>query len=360
LYADHNASAPLRPEAREAMLKAMELPSNPSSIHGEGRRARGMVERARRQVAALVDGDPETVVFLSGATEAIAMALQARQNCIFRPLATEHAAVLAAHGFDEQVKTIPVDSSGTPQWPSDMGEEVLLAVQMANSETGVSSPVPDDTKAFTFRDAVQAAGKTKIQMAEIGANLICISSHKLGGPQGAAALIGRTTNELPPALIRGGGQEKGRRGGTENVAAIAGFGAAAAAAMDGLDDFQARTGGLRDSFEVGLRDFCATTGLECVVHGETACRLPNTSCFSIAGLDATTALMASDLAGIAISSGAACSSGKVGKSHVLAAMGVSDDMARGALRISFGWNSEPDDAGRLLEFLGKELPQLVS
>lgn len=348
-------------------MRALELPTNPSSIHAEGRRAKGMIEQARRQVAALAGGDPEAVVFTSGATEAIAMALQPRveadaaQQTVFRPLAKEHAAVLAAHGFDaDAVSPIAVDEAGLVIWPSEIDANNLLAVQMANSETGVLAPPPPKTEAFVFRDAVQTAGKVSFQMADAGANLICISSHKLGGPQGAAALIGRTTEDLPPALIRGGGQEKGRRGGTENVAAIAGFGAAAEAAGADLECFAQRTSDLRDSFEGGLRDLRQSAGYDFIIHGQTANRLPNTSCFSIAGLDASTALMAADLAGISISSGAACSSGKVGKSHVLAAMGVPDELAKGALRISFGWNSEPDDAARLLAFFRSELPRLLT
>ncbi|MEO0497742.1 MAG: aminotransferase class V-fold PLP-dependent enzyme [Pseudomonadota bacterium] len=360
IYADHNASSPLRPEAREAMLKALELPTNPSSIHAEGRRARAMVETARRQVATLVDADPEAVVFTSGATEAIAMALQMRENGPFRPLMTEHAAVLAAHSFsDEEVLPIPVDPSGLPLWTPQAVETGLLAVQMANSETGVIAPRPPRTGGFLFRDAVQAAGKISFTLESTGADLICISSHKLGGPQGAAALIARTPEHLPKALIRGGGQEKGRRGGTENVAAIAGFGAASAAARADLLGFERRTTHLRDALEFGLASFAQAGGFELSVHGAGAPRLPNTSCFSVTGLDAATALMAADLAGISISSGAACSSGKVGKSHVLAAMGVADRAAKGALRVSFGWNSAEDDAARLLEFFSSELPRLL-
>lgn len=342
------------------MLEALAMPSNPSSIHGEGRRARGLVEKARRQVAALVGGDPEAVIFLSGATEAIATALQMHASPHFRPLATEHAAVLAAHGFPgERVAPITVDGDGLPAWPTPVADGDLLAVQMANSETGVLAPNPPESGAFLFRDAVQSAGKIPTDMIECGAALLCLSSHKLGGPQGAAALIGRTPDYLPPPLIRGGGQERGRRGGTENVAAIAGFGAACEAAMADLEGFADRTGKLRDAMEDGLKQMAEVSGYELVIHGGKANRLPNTSCFSFTGLDASTALMAADLAGISISSGAACSSGKVGKSHVLQAMGVSEELAKGALRVSFGWNSGAEDADRICEFLQRELPRLL-
>jgi cysteine desulfurase len=355
VYADHNASAPLLPEAREAMLRALELPANASSVHAEGRRAKGIMESARREIARLVNGDPELIVFTSGATEAIATLCKPRPGIAFKFLATEHSAVVA-QGQSEDA--IGVNHNGIVS-DFDCESDDLVAIQLANSETGVLQPMPE-LNARVFRDAVQIAGKMPLDIMASGADVICISSHKIGGPQGAAAIIARSADHLPEALIAGGGQEKGRRGGTENVSAIAGFGAAAKAASLSLDDFQARTATMRDQLEAGLHDIANTQGFELVIHGAGAARLPNTSCFSFRGLEASTALMAADIGGISLSSGSACSSGKVGKSHVLAAMGVDNDLAKAALRVSFGWSSQPDDAGRILEFFSKELPRLLA
>jgi cysteine desulfurase len=302
-------------------------------------------------------GDPELVVFTSGATEAIATICRPREGQPFHAVATEHAAVLAAQQ-DGGFHAIPVDANGRPS-ANALSHDGLTAWQYANSETGVLLD-PPSAAGPVFRDAVQIAGKLPVDINASGADVICISSHKIGGPQGAAAIIARSPEHLPQTLIVGGGQEKGRRGGTENVAAIAGFGAAADIAENDLSGFAERTQRLRDQFEAGLRDLANNLGVESVIHGEAARRLPNTSCFSLSGIEAATALMAMDISGISLSSGSACSSGKVGKSHVLEAMGVPDALAKAALRVSFGWNSGEDDAARILEVLDRELPRLLS
>jgi cysteine desulfurase len=362
-YLDWNASAPLRPEARAAVLEALAETGNPSSVHAEGRAARHIVERARGQVAALAGADPADVVFTSGATEANMLALSpgwsARpgQTPVDRLLvcAVEHDSVRAGGRFGRAgTRHIPVDGQGVIDLDALRillaGAPALVSVMLANNETGVIQPVCEvarrvhEAGGILHVDAVQAPGRIAFNFKDLGADLMTLSAHKIGGPKGAGALIRRPGLHLADPLIAGGGQERGLRGGTENVAGIAGFGAAAAAISGGLAGEVAHAARLRERLESGLR--AATPGI--IVFGEKADRLPNTTSFTHPGLRAETAVIAFDLAGVAVSSGAACSSGKVQPSHVLAAMGVEPALARGAIRISTGYATTDADIDRCL------------
>jgi cysteine desulfurase len=350
-FFDWNATAVLRPEARAAMLEALDRGGNASSVHAEGRGARRLIEVARTEVAKLVGADARDVVFTSGATEANMFSLTPTLQVSGRSSscdmlfvsAVEHPSVLSGGRFrPDAVRTLPVDSQGIVDLDALKraladARQPLVSVMLANNETGVIQPVRavadivHEAGGLLHVDAVQAAGRIPIDMATLGADLLSLSSHKLGGPQGAGALV-RTSAVAPDPLIRGGGQERGFRAGTENVAAIAGFGAAAKAAMSGREAEAARMRGLRDRIKAEIQ----TLTPDAVVFGTGAERLPNTSLVAVPGLKAETAVIAFDLAGIALSSGSACSSGKVQPSHVLAAMGVDPGLARAALRISLG------------------------
>ena len=373
-YFDWNATAPLRPVARAAVLAALEAPGNASSVHGEGRGARRLIEDARRQVAALAGAEAKEVTFVSGATEANALALQphietgaerAPRDRLFVS-AVEHPSVLAGGRFPAgDVEILPVDREGRVDLAAlrkalARTERPLVSVLLANNETGVIQPIEEiagvvhATNGLLHVDAVQAAGRIPLDMRALGADLMSLSSHKLGGPQGAGALIGRPGLALTP-LIRGGGQERGVRAGTESVAAIAGFGAAAEAARADLTADAVRMAALRDRIEAGIR---AVTP-EAVVFGTKVPRLPNTTLVAVPGIKAETALIAFDLNGIAVSSGAACSSGKVAASHVLAAMGVEPALARGAIRISVGSSTRDSEVESLLIAWKRVVPSLL-
>jgi cysteine desulfurase len=366
-YFDWNATAPLRPEARAAMLAALDASGNASSVHGEGRTARQRVEAARRRVAALVGGAKvNQVTFVSGATEANALALQPGIADRLFVSAVEHPSVLAGGRFaQEQVEILPVDGNGIVDLDAlagalVMAERPLVSVMLANNETGVIQPIAEigaivhAANGLLHVDAVQAAGRIPVDMRALGADLMSLSSHKIGGPQGAGALIVDSDQNLKP-LIRGGGQERGLRAGTENVAAIAGFGAAAEAALAGLDAEAGRMAALRERLEGGLR--AATPDAIIFAHGVG--RLPNTTLVAVPGVKAETALIAFDLNGFALSSGAACSSGKVAASHVLAAMGVEPALARGAIRISLGPTTTETEVESLLIAWKRLVPSLL-
>ncbi|MEL7281098.1 MAG: cysteine desulfurase family protein [Pseudomonadota bacterium] len=309
-YLDYNATAPLRPEAREAMLAAMDVLGNPSSVHGEGRQAKALVERARAQVAAGVGCRAQEVVFTSGATEAASVL--ANWPGAVRVDATAHDAVFA-HGR------------------AGDGAEIL-AMGLANSETGVLSDPPKDEGGALFLDITQALGRVPFSFAWSGADLAICSAHKLGGPKGVGALIVKQGVDVP-ALSLGGGQEMGRRSGTENIIGIAGFGAAVEAAQRDLEaGVWARVEKLRNILETILVN--RVEGLTFV--GKENARLPNTSCIIAPGWKGETQVMAMDLAGFAISAGSACSSGKVRSSRVLAAMGFDEMDAACAIRVSLG------------------------
>jgi cysteine desulfurase len=341
-YLDWNATAPLRPEAAAAITAALAHCGNPSSVHRWGRAARQMVERAREAVAALVGGDPEGVVFVSGGTEANHLALFGSGRGRVLVSAVEHSSVLQAMPAAER---IAVDANGivdltrlNQQLAADP-RPTLISVMLANNETGVIEPVAEIAAiahrhgALFHCDAVQAAGKIPVDVAAIGADLVSLSAHKLGGPPGIGALIVRGMAELSP-MIRGGGQERGRRAGSENLPGIAGFAAAAVAAMDGLADYDG-VRQLRDSLDASL----ITAAPEAIVIGAAAWRLPNTTAIALPGVSAETQIIALDLDGVMVSAGAACSSGKVGPSHVLQAMGTPPEIAGCTIRISLGWST---------------------
>lgn len=364
LYADYNATAPLRPEARAAMLAALDVVGNPSSVHGEGRRAKAQLETAREAIGATVGARPGDVVFTSGATEALHLAMDASaahaQSLIV--FAGEHSAVddYAAIAF-ETVFRLDATASGLVDL-DHLGEllavapaPALVAVMMANNETGAVQPIGEVSALVRAHgghllvDAAQALGRLPIDMAALGATYLVASSHKLGGPPGAGCLVLASGAPFMPVRF-GGGQERGRRPGTENTPAIAGFGAGVAQAAAALGGGEAaRLGALRDRFERELLSIAP----EAIIFAEAAPRLPNTSLFAIPGWTAERALIALDLQGVAVSSGAACSSGKVRMSHVLAAMGVAPDLAACALRVSFGWASQGTDIERLILALAK-------
>ncbi|WP_338054666.1 cysteine desulfurase family protein [Terrihabitans soli] len=371
IYLDHNATSPVRPEAARAVARALISGGNPSSVHSEGRKARGILEKSREAVAALVGAEAKNVTFTSGATEALNLALTPglRAGKDARPWhlfvsSVEHPAVLNGHGFAaEKVTILPVSAAGIldlkvlgQALDSHTESRPLLALQLANSETGVIQPVKDAADLVHARggllvcDAVQAAGRIPVDIKALGADLIVLSAHKLGGPAGSGALIRASDTIQTEARIRGGGQEKSARAGTENLAGAAGFAAAAEAALQSLEEEAARLTSLRERFEAGLK----TLDPNVTVFGAAAARLPNTISFAFQGTSAETSLIALDLAGFAVSSGSACSSGKVKPSHVLEAMGVSPDISKGMLRASFGWTTCDSDID---QFLGA-LPRL--
>ena len=360
-YLDHNATSPVRPEVAAAVARALSLPGNPSSVHAEGRAARAALERARDAVARRVGAGGGRVVFTSGGTEAANAVLsgalaRAGYSAPTRLLlgATEHPCVSDGHRFPaEAVDRVPVDAAGLV----DLGAlerllrrhadaDVLISIHAANNETGVIQPLAAIValarahgRALVHTDAVQAIGKIPLDMAALGLDALSLSGHKFGAPKGIGALVLAAGVTLSTGFLRGGGQEARLRGGTENLPGIVGLGVAADLADPASAD---RLADLRDGLEAGLRA-CAP---DLVVFGAGAPRLPNTLCFAVPGIDAPTALMTLDLSGVAISSGSACASGKVARSPVLAAMGVTPALAAGALRVSLGWNSTESDAAR--------------
>lgn len=360
IYLDFNATAPLRPASREAMLAALARPGNASSVHAEGRAARAAVEIARGEVGALCGVAAERVTFTSGATEAAALALTPQLrvgsggDTAARLLvgATEHAAVRRGHRFEAGCVTeVPVDRRGVV----DLGAlenllarpgRALLALQAANGETGVVQPVAEAARlvhaagGLVVCDAVQAAGRLPLEILD--ADVLLLSAHKLGGPQGVGAVAAmRDGLHWGTPLLRGGDQERGLRSGTENVAGISGFGAAARAAAS---ETPAGLLALRRQLEAGLGRLCP----DLVVFGQGAPRLPNTTAFAMPGIANDVALIAFDLAGFAVSTGSACASGKVSRWHALEAMGVDAHLAASALRVSLGWSSTAADVDAFL------------
>lgn len=331
IYLDWNATAPMEETAVAAMADAARVWANPSSVHADGRRARALLEDCRERIAAALGAFPQQLVFTSGGTEALALALVGAKAKRRLVLATEHAAVLAAA---PDATIVPVDANGLAVLPA-LRDGDLLAVQHANNETGILQPVAAileaarDAGARVLCDAVQTAGKLPLPAADF----VAVSAHKLGGPPGVGALIVRCAEDLT-AVQKGGGQERGLRGGTENLVGIAGFAAALEARSTAWLE-NART--LRDTMEARL----AAAGAE--VFAAAAPRLPTTSMLRMPGTAASTQLIRFDMAGISVSSGSACSSGKVGASHVLAAMGVPPDAASEAIRVSLGWTTTAAD-----------------
>lgn len=341
-YLDYNATSPLRPEARAAMLAALDLTANASSVHAEGRRARGIIEDAREKVARFAGARPSEVVFTSGATEANNWALSGPWSEVYVS-AVEHDSVREPARRGRKAAELAVDVTGEVDLSPLQPGTGLVAIQTANNETGVVQDIPAIAEVVhaagqrLHTDAVQAAGRLPLAVATAGADSIALSSHKIGGPMGAGALIVRG-EDFPPALFAGGGQERRRRSGTENVAAIAGFGAAAETAQRDLANI-AVIAKLRDRLE----DHLLTVRPDAVIAGRVQNRLANTICIAAPGTRAETLMIKLDLAGFAISSGAACSSGKVGQSHVLTAMGFPPELAGAALRISIGFATTADE-----------------
>ena len=365
IYLDHNATSPLRPEAKEAMLGALEIGGNPSSVHAAGRAARAMIEKAREQVAAYANAKAGDMIFTSGGSESNALALRGAiagaldvEDRITRlfVVATAHESVRAvAVSVAETVAgliltKIPVDRNGRID-PKEFRSllmngkgRVLVSLIAVNNETGVVEDIASLAKVLRSEggeDAllhVDAVCSASVRFAEWDADYLSLSAHKIGGPQGVGALIARA----PLSPLFNGAQEKRHRAGTENFSGIVGFGAAAAASKSDTTE-------LRGEFDAKLLELAPDS----IIFANGAPRQGNTSCFAIPGLLAETALMALDIDGVCISSGAACSSGRVSPSHVLAAMGVSEQLARAALRVSFGWNSTRADVDAAIASLSK-------
>lgn len=345
------------------MLAAYELIGNPSSVHAEGREARRLVEDARATLAAAVGALPRNVVFTSAGTEANALALSpGLRGPSGRPVerllvsAIEHASVLAGGRFPaDEIGQVRVTRSGVIDLDhlkallSD-GPPALVSIMAANNETGALQPAAEaaaiahEARGLLHVDAIQALGKIPFDIKAMGADLATFSAHKISGPQGVGALVvAEGVAGLEPVL-RGGGQELNRRAGTENVAGIAGFGAAVRIALQALPEDAERMATLRDRLEAGIRRVAGA-----IVFSNDVERLPNTVLFTAPGLKAETAVIGFDLEGVAVSSGSACSSGKVQPSHVLSAMGYDAAVAQGAVRLSLGWSTGPDDINRALE-----------
>jgi cysteine desulfurase len=351
-YLDHNATTPLRAGARAAVIEALDKGGNPSSIHAEGRAARAMVEKARKIVADGLGVLPAMVVFTGVGTEANNWVISSAAVERIIISAVEHSCVLeAARATGKPLEIVPVDDNGIIDLDAlegalATGGKALVSVMLANNETGViqkvrqAASVAAKYDALLHTDAVQGLGKIPINFGLLGVDLMTLSAHKVGGPQGVGALIVKDGVTLEK-LLHGGGQELGRRGGTENVAGIVGF----AAAVKEVGEKQSDVKGLRDDFESKLQQLSP----DAVIFGQQVERLPNTCFFAVPGMKAQTTLINLDLDGIAVSTGSACSSGKVSGSRVLHEMGVADELRNCALRVSFGWTSTSRDIDRFME-----------
>ena len=363
IYLDYNATAPVKPQVSEAIAKALAMTGNPSSVHQFGRDARNAVELARDQVAAMIGARPEEVVFTAGGTEANNMALSGARRKRLIISAIEHPSVLQAAeaiadsnsaGNERELVVLPVDSEGVvsldalDQALGTNADDALVSVMLANNETGVIQPVAEITSlaqqrgALVHCDAVQAPGRIAFDVASLGVDMLSLSAHKFGGPKGVGALFVQGALDLQPLII-GGGQERGRRPGTENVAGIVGFGVAAELAVDDLQRAP-HLSAMRDRAEQTLSDIDPKVRVFCA----GAERLPNTSCLSMPGVQSEMQVMGLDLAGVAVSAGSACSSGKVEPSHVLRALGLPDAETGCAIRISFGWASRDEEVDKLV------------
>ncbi|WP_082108814.1 cysteine desulfurase family protein [Azospirillum thiophilum] len=354
IYLDHNATTPLKPEVKAAMVQAMDLVGNPSSVHAFGRSARRAVDEARAAVAALVGAKPAQVLFTGSGTEANNFALRGFPGRPVLTSAIEHESVLAACPDALRFGVIRDGIADLDQLDRRLAEggPALVSLMLVNNETGVIQPVADAARiarahgALIHCDAVQAAGRLPLSLPALGVDLMTLSAHKLGGPTGVGALILADGLE-PEALIRGGGQERRKRAGTENLLGIVGFGAAARLALD-----EPAAEGMRAADLAALRDRLEREALAAVpqarVMGAGAGRVANTSCLMLPGLPGETQVMTLDLAGVAVSAGSACSSGKVKPSHVLAAMGEDERSAASTIRVSLGWTSDDEAVDRFL------------
>jgi cysteine desulfurase len=369
-YLDYNATAPLRDEVRDAVIAALSLYGNPSSVHAEGRAARAAIEAARVKVARLVGATPEDVIFTSGGTEAnaLALAVQAGQAWHCYLSAVEHPSVRSGGRFyRETTTTIPVTSEGVVDLDAITRElekhrpggwRPIVSLMTANNETGAIQPVTEASQivheagGLLHTDAVQAAGRVPLDIGAIGADMLSLSAHKIGGPKGVGALVLREGVSVEPVL-KGGGQERRRRAGTENVAGIVGFGVAAELAAADLAKAP-EVARLRDELETGA----LSVAPDAVVISARVPRLPNTTCLAVRGAKAETLVIGLDLAGVAVSSGSACSSGKVEASHVLSAMGVAPELAQGAIRVSLGFATSNTDIQAFLRAFGELIKRL--
>lgn len=396
IYADYNATAPLRPEAKAAMAAAFDLTGNPSSVHAEGRKARALVEGARETVAAAIGACRDDIAFTSGGTEAVQAPIRGAMRAIgpgvsLMVSAIEHDCVAAiANEFScgpdrvrQPKEATPFETAVVPEaWrilpngrvdldflrdamrsARDLNIKPLVSLMLVNNETGVIQPVAEAIEivraagGYIHCDAIQGLGKTDVSIIDLDVDYLSLSAHKIGGPQGVGAFYVKPGAPYR-AIQTGGGQEFGRRAGTENVAGVAGFGAAVEAALAGFAAYQ----GLaehRDRMEARLKAAAPTLQ----VQGQQAPRVAGVSCFGVEGLPSETQIMSLDLAGFAVSAGSACSSGKVKPSRVLTAMGLSDTAARSAIRASFGWATAPQDFDALAEawikHAARTRPQLV-
>ena len=369
-YLDYNATAPLRPEVREVVIEALALYGNPSSVHAEGRAARAAIEVARVKVAKLVGARAEDVIFTSGGTEANALALAAQAgeawHCYMS--AVEHPSVLSGGRlYRETTTTIPVTSQGVVDLDAlaselekhrPVGWRPLVSLMAANNETGAIQPVAEAAKivheagGLLHSDAVQAAGRVPLDICALGSDMLSLSAHKIGGPKGVGALVLRERVHVEP-LLKGGGQERRRRAGTENASGIVGFGVAAELAAADLAKVP-EIAKLRDDLEAGA----LASAPDAVVLSSRVPRLPNTTCLAVPGAKAETLVIGLDLAGVAVSSGSACSSGKVEASHVLSAMGVAPELAQGAIRVSLGFATSNTDIQAFLRAFGELINRL--
>lgn len=354
-YLDFNASSPIKPAVLELVCAVMAETGNASSIHFFGRGARKHIETARSQIAATLNVGPQQVIFNSGATEGNNTILKGFAGKRILVSAIEHPSVLESGITVEQIAVTRdgvVDLTAFEKQIATGDAPALVSVMLVNNETGVIQPVAEIAAiakrygAMVHTDAVQAYGRIAFTREELGVDYITLSSHKIGGPQGAGAIVFAAKAPLPK-LLYGGGQERRQRAGTENVAAIAGFGLAAELAVRDIAHFQSLSP-LRDKIETRLRDSNRVT-----IYGQNAPRVSNTTSFSLSGITSETLLMSFDLAGIAVSSGSACSSGTIKPSHVLTSMGASDDDAKSAVRISLGWNTNENDIENFMSVWNK-------
>jgi len=350
IYLDYNAGAPVKPAVRVAVMEAMDRQGNPSSVHRFGRAARKHMEEARAAVGAFAGVRPAQIIFTSGGTEANNMVLRGFGERAIIASAIEHDSVLANAANQSRLPVTRdgvIDVTRADEILEGLTPGAIISVMLVNNETGVIQPVGEIARLahryghFIHTDAVQAAGRLPLDFRDLGVDFLTLSAHKIGGPQGIGALIINEKIAVAP-LVRGGGQEMNRRAGTENGAAIAGFGVAALLAADDLLDMPRLTT-LRDRLQARLQD---AGGEDVVVPGADAPRVGNTLNIAMRGVSSETQVVGMDLAGIAVSAGAACSSGKVKASHVLSAMGFGSDVAGSALRISLGWNTQEQDITR--------------
>ena len=369
-YLDYNATAPIRTEVREAFAEALGIFGNPSSVHEEGRAARTAIEAARVKVARLVGAAPEDVIFTSGGTEANALALAAQSGDAWRCYlsAIEHPSVLAGGRFSRETTTLlPVSGDGVIDLEILAielekhhleGWRPFVSLMAANNETGGIQPVAEaseivhDAGGLLHSDAVQAAGRMTLDMTTLGADMLSLSAHKIGGPKGIGALVVKPRVSVEP-LLKGGGQERRKRAGTENVAGIVSFGVAAELASADL----ANTGSI-GALKAALEEGALAIAPEAVILSGAAPRLVNTSCIAVPGAKAETLVIGLDLGGVAVSAGSACSSGKVEASHVLRAMGVAPELAQGAIRVSLGIGPTSHDIERFLGAFGELIKRL--